>query len=213
MRVHGVGQENTQTSGVLKAGAIGAVAGTLVRNLAPLTTEEHDFFFNSSAIDSIAQKTKKVRVNEIEKIAREFKGGSLKVSQDAFDVFESHKNVVADEPKRIMDYIKDSADSVKEGVRSLAHRVDSVGLAKQHIEVSNIKNAAKASRPLAYFAVAGALVAMSAQVIVNAVKACIPEKETKQNVEPETLSMADVLLEGLGSNTEILFLTNHKLTK
>lgn len=213
MRVQGIGQENKTSKGVLKAGAIGAAAGALVRNFAPLTKNEHDFFFNSSAVDGIAQKVKKVRVNEIEKIAKEFANGSLNVSKEAFDVFESHKSLIADEPKKVLDYIKDSGDSIKKGVKSLAERVDARGIAKQHIEVSDIKNAAKASRPIGFFIAMGTLAAMSGQVIANAVKACLPEKEEVAVKEPEALTMADVLLEGLGSNTEVLFLTNQKLIK
>ena len=47
---------------------------------------------------------------------------------------------------------------------------------------------------------------MSAQVMVNAFNSCLPKPEKKQEPQ-EPLTMADVLLEGLGTNTEILFLT------
>ena len=208
MRVNSVGQENnTNTLSVLKAGGIGAVGGTLIRNFAPLTTEEHDFFFNSSAIAGIEQKVKKVRVNEIEKISNEFKAGKLNVAKDAFDTFEKHKDLISNEPKSVLGYVKNSSDEVKNGVKALVGRVDAIGAAKEHIEVSNIKSAAKSARPLAYFALAGALIAMSGQVLVNAFKACMPE-EKEQHKEQEPLTMADVLLEGLGTNTEVLFLTN-----
>ncbi len=208
MRVNSVGQENnSKTSSVLKAGGIGAVGGALVRSFAPLTTEEHDFFFNSSAVSGIEQKVKKVRVNEIEKISKEFKAGKLNVAQGAFDTFEKHKDLIADEPKSVLGYVKNSSDAVKEGVVNLTRRVDAIGAAKEHIEVSNIKGAAKSARPLAYFALAGALIAMSGQVLVNAFKSCMPN-EKPQVKEQEPLTMADVLLEGLGTNTEVLFLTN-----
>ena len=208
MRVNSVGQENnSKTSSVLKAGGIGAVGGALVRSFAPLTTEEHDFFFNSSAVSGIEQKVKKVRVNEIEKISKEFKAGKLNVAQGAFDTFEKHKDLIADEPKSVLGYVKNSSDAVKEGVVNLTRRVDAIGAAKEHIEVSNIKGAAKSARPLAYFALAGALIAMSGQVLVNAFKSCMPSEEP-QPKEQEPLTMADVLLEGLGTNTEVLFLTN-----
>ena len=208
MRVNSVGQENnSKTSSVLKAGGIGAVGGALVRSFAPLTTEEHDFFFNSSAVSGIEQKVKKVRVNEIEKISKEFKAGKLNVADEAFDTFVKHKDLIADEPKSVLGYVKNSSDAVKEGVVNLAGRVDAIGAAKEHIEVSNIKSAAKSARPLAYFALAGALIAMSGQVLVNAFKSCMPSEEP-QVKEQEPLTMADVLLEGLGTNTEVLFLTN-----
>lgn len=208
MRVNSVGQENnTKTSSVLKAGGLGAVGGALVRSFAPLTTEEHDFFFNSSAVAGIEQKVKKVRVNEIEKISKEFKAGKLNVARDAFDTFEKHKDLIADEPKSVLGYVKNSSDEIKEGVTGLARRVDAIGAAKEHIEISNIKSAAKSARPLAYFALAGALIAMSGQVLVNAFKSCMPE-EKEAPKEQGPLTMADVLLEGLGTNTEVLFLTN-----
>lgn len=208
MRVNSVGQENnTNTSSVLKAGGLGAVGGALVRSFAPLTTEEHDFFFNSSAVAGIEQKVKKVRVNEIEKISKEFKAGKLNVARDAFDTFEKHKDLIADEPRSVLGYVKNSSDEIKEGVTGLARRVDAIGAAKEHIEISNIKSAAKSARPLAYFALAGALIAMSGQVLVNAFKSCMPE-EKEAPKEQGPLTMADVLLEGLGTNTEVLFLTN-----
>ncbi len=208
MRVNSVGQENnTKTSSVLKAGGLGAVGGALVRSFAPLTTEEHDFFFNSSAVAGIEQKVKKVRVNEIEKISKEFKAGKLNVARDAFDTFEKHKDLIADEPRSVLGYVKNSSDEIKEGVTGLARRVDAIGAAKEHIEISNIKSAAKSARPLAYFALAGALIAMSGQVLVNAFKSCMPE-EKEAPKEQGPLTMADVLLEGLGTNTEVLFLTN-----
>lgn len=208
MRVNSVGQENnSNATSVLKAGGIGAVGGALVRNFAPLTTEEHDFFFNSSAVSGIEQKVRKVRVNEIEKISNEFKAGKLNVAQGAFDTFEKHKDLIADEPKSVLGYVKNSSDDIKTGVKALAGRVDAIGAAKEHIEVSNIKSAAKSARPLAYFALAGALIAMSGQVLVNAFKSCMPSEEP-QPKEQEPLTMADVLLEGLGTNTEVLFLTN-----
>lgn len=208
MRVNSVGQENnTKTSSVLKAGGLGAVGGALVRSFAPLTTEEHDFFFNSSAVAGIEQKVKKVRVNEIEKISKEFKAGKLNVARDAFDTFEKHKDLIADEPKSVLGYVKNSSDEIKDGVTGLARRVDAIGAAKEHIEISNIKSAAKSARPLAYFALAGALIAMSGQVLVNAFKSCMPE-EKEAPKEQGPLTMADVLLEGLGTNTEVLFLTN-----
>ncbi len=208
MRVNSVGQENnSKTSSVLKAGGIGAIGGAVVRNLAPLTTEEHDFFFNSSAVSGIEQKVRKVRANEIEKIANEFKAGKLSVTKNAFDTFEKHKDLIQDEPKSALGYIKNASDDVKRGVSALVNRVDAIGAAKEHIEVSNIKSAAKSQRPLTYFALAGALIAMSGQVLVNAFKSCMPETE-KTAKEQEPLTMADVLLEGLGTNTEVLFLTN-----
>ena len=208
MRVNSVGQENnTKTSSVLKAGGLGAVGGALVRSFAPLTTEEHDFFFNSSAVAGIEQKVKKVRVNEIEKISKEFKAGKLNVARDAFDTFEKHKDLIADEPRSVLGYVKNSSDEIKEGVTGLARRVDAIGAAKEHIEISNIKSDAKSARPLAYFALAGALIAMSGQVLVNAFKSCMPE-EKEAPKEQGPLTMADVLLEGLGTNTEVLFLTN-----
>lgn len=213
MRVTGIQNENnSKTSSVLKAGAIGAAAGAVARSVVPLTTEEHDFFFNSSAVQAIKSKAQKVRLNEIAKIGNEYRNGSLNVAPAAFDVFESHKDIVADEPKKALDFVKDKAEAVQDGFKTLVRRVDAVGAAKEHIEVSNIKNAAKSSRPLAYFAIAGALIAMSGQVMVNAFKSCMP-KEEKPQKEPHTLTMADVLLEGLGSNTEVLFLASEAANK
>ncbi len=86
----------------------------------------------------------------------------------------------------------------------------------------NVKEVAKAARPISYFALAGAFVAMSANIISNALKSnknsdkeskkIIVEKE-KPKKEHEDLTMADLVLEGLGSNTEILFLTTHSHKK
>ncbi|MDO5438282.1 MAG: hypothetical protein Q4F80_08815 [bacterium] len=210
MRVSSIGQENTgKTSSVLKAGAAGAVLSGLAGRFAPLTTDEHNFFFNASARDSIKQKVQKVRVNEIQKIGSEFANNTLNVSKEAFDTFESHKDVIAQEPKKALDYVKDSGEAVKAGFKSLVSRVDAVGAAKEHIEVSSIKNAAKSSRSIGFIALAGALVAMSGQIMVNAFKSCLPEeKPAKKPEEHHALTMADVLLEGLGTNTEVLFLTS-----
>ncbi len=216
MRVESIGQENNSKSGsVLKAGAMGAVGGALVRSFAPLTTEEHDLFFNSSAQDAIKQKVKKVRGNEVEKIIEEFGAGKLNVSSESYDIFVKHKAEIAEKPKSVLEYVKDAGDSVKNGLKSLTGRVDAVGAAKEQIEVANIKNAAKSARPMAYFLAIGALVAMSGQVLVNAFNNALPKEEkTKEpEGEKEPLTMADILLEGLGSNTEILFLTNESLVK
>ena len=207
MKVNSVGQENTSnTLSVLKAGAMGAAAGALVRNLAPITTDEYDSFFNSAAKASIAKKAKDARLFEISNIETEFKAGKLNVANDAYDTFIRSKDAVADSPKKALDAVKDASDAIKEGFTSLVKRVDIVGAAKERIETNNIKSAAKSTRPLAYFAIAGGLIAMSAQVMVNAFNSCLPKPEKKQEPQ-EPLTMADVLLEGLGANTEILFLT------
>lgn len=207
MRVNSVGQENkSNNSNVLKAGVIGAAAGALVRNFAPITTSEYDTFFNSAALSSIEKKAKDARIFEIGNIENEFNAGKLNVANEAFDTFIKHKDEVADSPKKALDIIKDKSQAIKQGFGELAGRVDMVGAAKQKIEVNNIKSAAKSSRPLSYFAIAGALVALSAQVMANAFNSCLPKPEKKQPT-PEELTMADVLLEGLGTNTEILFLS------
>lgn len=210
MRVTNVGQENNSgTLSVLKAGTVGALGGAVLRSVAPLTTEEDAIFFNQSAKEAIKQKVKKVRTNEIEKIGHEFKSGALKVNTEAFDTFEKTKDVIAEEPKKALDYIKDSADAVKAGFTSLVKRVDTAGVAKEHIEVNNIKSAAKANRPLAFFVITGALVTMTGQLLINAFKSALPEEEeVKKQPEVHELTMADILLEGLGTNTEVLFLTN-----
>jgi len=212
MRVDSIGQENN-TFSVAKAGVLGAAGGALVRNFAPLTTDEHDFFFNSSAVSSIEQKVKKVRMNEIEKISKEYKSGSLNVADSAYDTFIKSKDIIAEAPETALDYVKNSTDAIKDGMKTLVGRVDAVGTAKEHIEISNIKSAAKSARPLAYFAAAGALIAMSGQVLVNAFNSCLPDKKPEKKEEKEPLTMADVLLEGLGTNTEVLFLTNEAVKK
>ncbi len=208
MRVTSVGQENnTKPTGVLKAATIGAVGGALVRKVAPLTTEEFKLYFNSSAQNAIKQKVSKVRANEIKIMSDEFNHGTLNVAKDAFDVFEAHSGDISKNPKVAHELLESMPDNIKAGFSALLSRVDKVGIAKQHVEVSNIKNAAKASRPLAFFAIAGALFAMSGQIMVNAFKSCLPEEEN-EGKHPEKLTMANVLLEGLGPNTEILYLTN-----
>ena len=198
MRVTSVGQENnTKPTGVLKAATIGAVGGALVRKVAPLTTEEFKLYFNSSAQNAIKQKVSKVRANEIKIMSDEFNHGTLNVAKDAFDVFEAHSGDISKNPKVAHELLESMPDNIKAGFSALLSRVDKVGIAKQHVEVSNIKNAAKA----------GALFAMSGQIMVNAFKSCLPEEEN-EGKHPEKLTMANVLLEGLGPNTEILYLTN-----
>lgn len=213
MQVNKVGQENNSSHNVLKAGAVGALAGAVVRNAAPLTTNEHNMYFNPSAKAGIEQKVKKVRINEIEKIGKEFRENKLNISDEVFDTFSRHKDVIADEPLSALDYVKNASNTVKEGVKTLVDRVNSVGAAKQQIEVSNIKSAAKSARPLAFFIAAGALIAMSGQVIINAFNSCMPKEEKPEEEEKAPLTMADILLEGLGTNTEVLFLTNEAIKK
>lgn len=208
MRVTKVGQENTRKpQGVLKAGAIGALGGAVVRNLAPLTTDEHNLFFNSSAVDAIKSKVKTVRINEANKIAGEIQSGALKVSKDVGDTFVRSANLIAVEPKNITKVLDGASSEIKQGVNALASRIDAVGAVKQHAEIHSLKSAAKAARPLAYFAAAGALIAMSGKIIANAFNSLKP-KEFQVKEKQEKLTMADVLLDGLGSNTEVLFLTN-----
>lgn len=209
MRVQSVGQQNnTKTSSVLKAGVAGALGGALVRNFMPLTTNEHNFYFNESAKNAIREKVQKVRLNEVEKIASEYKSGTINLSKDAFDVFEKSKDSIVKEPKKAMNLLDDSAEAVKKAVKPLFERVNSVGAAKKHIEVASIKSAAKASRPLAFYVAMGALLLMSVQIIANAIKAALPKEETPVDAK-KNLTMADVLLEGLGENkAEILFLNN-----
>jgi len=206
MRVTPVQENNTRSTGVLKAGAIGTVAGALVRNFAPLTTDEHAFYFNDSAKKAIQEKVLKVRSNEISKIAEDFTSNRLNITKEAYDVFEKSTSKVAADPKGAMEIVKDATDSVKAGFKALVHRVDAVGAAKEHIEISNIKSAAKSSRPLAYFALAGALIAMSGQFLVNAFNNAAPKKDVNQPKDNGSMTMADVMLEGLGSNAEIYFL-------
>ena len=103
MRVNSVGQENkSNNSNVLKAGVIGAAAGALVRNFAPITTSEYDTFFNSAALSSIEKKAKDARIFEIGNIENEFNAGKLNVANEAFDTFIKHKDEVADSPKKAL---------------------------------------------------------------------------------------------------------------
>ena len=194
--------------GIVKAGAIGAAAGALVRNLAPLTKEEHDFFFNSSAINAVKAKAQKVRVNEANKIVDEIANGKLNLSQETKDVFTRSASLIGIEPKNASKYFEGASDAVKKEADTLVNRINAVGMAKEHIEYTNIKYAAKASRPLAYFVVVGALVAMTGKILVNAFKSLKPKNEAENKPQVKDLTMADVLLDGLGSNTEVLFLTN-----
>lgn len=214
MRVTSVRQENNKRStGVLKAGLIGAGAGTLVRNFAPLTTEEHNFFFNDSAKKAIQDEVRKVRINETAKIAEDFAANKINISKEAYDVFEKSTSAVVDEPKKAMDIVANSADAIKTGFKSLVKRVDAVGAAKEHIEVSNIKSAAKTARPLGYFAAAGAFVAMTGQLIIDAFNQAAPKSEPIKQESDDSLTMADILLQGLGSNTEMLFLATESERK
>ena len=195
--------------GVIKASALGAAAGAIVRNLAPLTKEEHDFFFNSSAINAVKTKVQKVRVNEANKIVDEITSGKLNLSQETKDVFTRSASLIGIEPKNASKYFEGASDAVKKEADALVNRITSVGIAKEHIELTNIKHAAKASRPLAYFVAVGALVAMTGKILVNAFKSLKPENEAEKKIDTKDLTMADVLLDGLGSNTEVLFLTNN----
>jgi len=209
MRVTKVGQENTrQSQGVLKAGAIGALGGAVVRNLAPLTTDEYKLFFNSSAVDAIKGKVKDVRISEANKIVSEIQNGALNVSQEVGDTFVRSANIIAANPDNVKGVVEGASAEVKEGIGALVSRIDAVGAVKQHTEIHSLKSAAKSARPLAYFAVAGALVAMSGKLIVNAFNSLKPKELQQVKEKPEKLTMADVLLDGLGSNTEVLFLTS-----
>ena len=194
--------------GVIKAGAIGATAGALVRSLAPLTKEEHDFFFNSSAVNAIKAKAQKVRVNEANKIVDEITSGKLNLSQETKDVFTRSASLIGIEPKNASRYLEGASENTKKEAANLINRIIAVGAAKEHIEATNIKDAAKASRPLVYFVAVGALVAMTGKILINAFKSLKPQDETENKIENKDLTMADVLLDGLGSNTEVLFLTS-----
>lgn len=207
MRVTRVEQTQPKKhSGIAKAGLIGAAGGALVRNIAPLTKSEHDTFFNSSALNAIKSKASKVRSNEAHKIIEEIADNRLQVSREAADIFSQHASTIALKPESAGDFFKSSSDAVKEEAGKLIKRVVSVGAVKEHTEITNIKNAAKQSRPLAYFVAIGAIAAMTGQIIKNAFVDLMPEKKVEK--KEDNLTMADVLLEGLGSNTEVLFLTN-----
>ncbi len=217
MRVNSIGQEKTHrhnSKGVLQAGVIGAIGGAVVRNFAPLTAEEHDVFLSSSKMKEIGEIVKNARKQETEVILDEIKNNKLSVSKEVAEKFASRAFSIANNPKTLPEYLKTLPQEVKGGVSGLAARVIDVGNAAKHTEINNIKNAAKASRPLTYFIAIGALVAMSGKLIVNAFKSCLPAKETKKTIKaPKELTMADVLLDGLGSNTEVLFLTSKQKDK
>ena len=207
MRVLGIGQEKpNRHTGVLRAGAMGAVAGAAVRNLAPLTKDEHDVFLNSSVVDAVKNKAKNVRINEAHTIVEEISNKMLNISDEAKDIFTSKASLFAVKPESAGEYIKDASKTVKDEVGGLVSRVALAGAAKERVEFNSIKSAAKAERPLAYFMAAGALIAMTSKILVNAFRSLNPKEAEKP--EKQTLTMADVLLEGLGSNTEVLFLTN-----
>lgn len=216
MNVTGVKQENrSNTFSAIKTGAAGACAAALIGRFAPLTTEEHAEYFSKSATNSIKEKVKNSKISEIEAIKQEFKNGTLNVSGQAFDIFEKNTDSIIQKPKKdVFSIVKDSADDVKEGFKSLTSRVLKAGATTEHIETHTIKNAAKSARSLGYIAAIGALVAMTGQILVNLVKNSTPNENSNTNKnKTETkgdLTMADILLEGLGSNAEILFLTNNK---
>ncbi|MCD8023929.1 MAG: hypothetical protein LUE64_00150 [Candidatus Gastranaerophilales bacterium] len=208
MRVNSVGQENSANNGagIVKAGAAGALAGGLVSAVAPLTTEEYADFFTSSAKEGIKKSVQKARSLEADKISEEIAGGKLNIVSEAADKFKSAKDVIVDEPKKALDIVENSADTVKNDFKALVNRVDKAGIVKQRCETHAIKSAAKGSRSIGYFALAGALVAMCAKVLYNAAN---PKPKAEKSNEPkEPLTMADALLEGLGTNTEILILTS-----
>lgn len=213
MRVTSVDQQNNiSASGMLRAGVMGGVMGAIVRNVAPLTAEEDAMFFNSAAKTAIKEKVSKVRANEVAKIAQEISDGTINVSKGAGDIFVKNKDIIANSSKKAEKIIGGAQDSIKEGLTSLISRVDMVGTAKEHIETNNIKTAAKSARPLAYFVGVGALIAMSGKMIVDAFNT-IKSETAPQEKKKHDVTMADVLLEGLGSNAEVLFLTNEANNK
>lgn len=214
MRVTSVEQRNNSNmSGMLKAGVAGGLVGAAVRQLAPLTTDEQAIFFNPAAKSAIQTKVKNARINEANRIADEIGKGVLNISRQAGDTFSRSANIIAVSPKSAKTLVDEAPDAVKDGLKALISRVDTVGAVKEHIETNNIKNAAKSARPLAYFVGVGALVAMGGKMIANAFNALKSPSEKPQENKKDNLTMADVLLEGLGSNAEILFLTKEASNK
>lgn len=210
MRVQRVEQNQTKKpQGMIKAGAIGAAAGALVRNFAPLTKDEHDVFFNKSALNAIKEKAKNVRINEANKIVEEIADNRLQVSNAAGDIFSKNANLIATKPKEAGKFFEGATDAIKEEGEKLISRVVTVGAAKEHTEITNIKTAAKQARPLAYFVAIGTIVALTGKLIMNTFNDLLPEKEENKPKEKQELTMADALLEGLGSNTEVLLLASN----
>ncbi len=209
MRVSAISEnQNNKHHGVAKAGVIGAVAGGLLGNFAPLTKSEHDTFFNSANLKAIEEKVKATRLSEADKIVSEIASNKINISKEAGDIFTRTSSTIGANPKIADEYLKNASQNVKDEVGGLVSRVVNVGKAKQHIETNNIKSAAKAARPLAYFVLIGGLVAMSAKIIMNAFKDAMPKEEEQEKEDSGQLTMADALLEGLGSNTELLLLTS-----
>ena len=215
MRVDRIQSEKPQKSNaasIAKAGVLGSVGGALVRNFAPLTTQEHDVFFNSAAVEAIKNKGKNARINEANRLVDEIINGRIAISEEAKDIFTSKASIMAVKPESAADYLKNASGTAKKEVGGLLLKAASVGAAREHTEITSIKNAAKANRSLAYFMLVGALLTMSTQLIVNAFKSAAPKEEAKKS-EHEDLTMADVLLDGLGSNTEVLFLASESKNK
>lgn len=201
MRVTKVEQQNSSRFSVPKAGAVGAGLGALICRVAPLTTDETGRFFNDSVKSSIKEQLHQIRTNEVAKISSEFNANQLKgVSKEAFDIFEKNKNLVVEQPKTFLEQLKGCTDSVKNGARALVSRVDSVSAPELSAITSKIKTNAKGQRSLAYFAVAGALIAMSAQVVLNMFNSLLPKPEKQK----EDKTMADLMLD---PNSEQLILS------
>ena len=167
-----INSTDKQNKNIIPAGILGGAGAALISRVAPLSHLEHNRAFSKEVLAGIKEAVAQAKVDEFTKVAREVAvDESLDRMGLAFAFKHNKEAILSGAEDKIKDITKNFDEATTNAFKGLVKRVSDAGEFAKSVADHNVVKNAKKSRPAAYFAVAGAAIAMTAAIVKNAVMA------------------------------------------